>query len=303
MNSANQILRSAAGFLPKPIKKRVGYAWDYLNRLNRWARLLGCVRGHRFQDKLWLLLSAASAPITSLAKLSEWQNPRILHDLIVKVDGIGIFEVRKNSDDIFHILPFGEKDVFEKINHLLSEGDCFIDAGANIGFYSILAAKLVGPTGRVIAIEMMPDTAAILKKHVEYNKVGHIVQVVENALSDEPDQLITARFTPGLFGQASITEGVNRCGIEFTVKTTTLDRVCKQISKIRLMKMDLEGAEFRALKGSLATLNNIQNIIYENIFEQDISSFLARQGFAVNQMSGKDCYASFVAIPEGANKA
>jgi len=291
MTSAHQILRSAAGYLPRPIKKRVGYVWDYLNRLNRWVKLLGCISGHRTQDKLWLAISAISAPITSLQKLSEWQNPKILRDLMVEVSDIGIFEIRKNSDDIFHVLPFGEKDVFEKISSLLSDGDFFIDAGANIGFYSILAAKLVGPTGRVIAVEMMPNTAAILKRHVEYNKVGHLVQVVEQALSEEPDQLITARFTPGLFGQSSISEGINPGGVEVTVKTTTLDQICTKPTKIRLIKMDLEGAEYRALKGASHALKNIQNIIYENVFDQNISSFLTQNGFFVQKMSGKDCYA------------
>lgn len=297
MNSAHQILRSAVGFLPRPIKKRVGYAWDYLNRLNRWVKLLQCIRGHRAQDKLWLAISAISAPVTSLQKLSEWQNPKILRDLMVEVKEIGIFEIRKNSDDIFHVLPFGEKDVFEKISSLLSDGDCFIDAGANIGFYSILAAKLVGPRGRVIAVEMMPNTAAILKRHVEYNKVGHLVQVVEQALSDEPDQFITARFTPGLFGQSSIAEGINPGGVEVTVKTTTLDKICTQPNMIRLIKMDLEGAEYRALKGASHVLKNIQHIIYENVFDQKISSFLTQQGFIVQKMSGKDCYAQSATNP------
>ena len=291
MTSAHQILRSAAAYLPRPLKRHVGYVWDYLNRINRWAKLLGCIRGHRAQDKLWLLISAVCAPVTSLQKLSEWQNPKILRDLMVEVSGIGVFEIRKNSDDIFHVLPFGEKDVFEKINSLLSAGDCFIDAGANIGFYSILAAQLVGQAGRVVAVEMMPDTAAILKRHVEYNKVGHIVQVVEQALSDEPDRLITARFTPGLFGQSSIAEGINPGGVEVTVKTTTLDRICTQTNKIRLMKMDLEGAEYLALQGASHVLKNVQNIIYENVFDQKLSSFLTQKGFSVQKMSGKECYA------------
>jgi len=70
-------------------------------------------------------------------------------------------------------------------NNTLREGMIFCDVGANIGIYSLLAARLVGPTGKVIAVEPEPANAALLRKNIALNQYKH-VEVIEKAISERP---------------------------------------------------------------------------------------------------------------------
>jgi FkbM family methyltransferase len=74
------------------------------------------------------------------------------------------------------------------IRKRLATGDTFIDVGANIGYYSLLASKLVGRTGRVLAIEPSPEIFALLKNHLEMND-AHNVRAVRMAVSDHRETL------------------------------------------------------------------------------------------------------------------
>lgn len=70
---------------------------------------------------------------------------------------------------------------------LLKDGGGFFDAGANIGIYSVLASRLAAGTGRIVAIEMIPETAAILREHLAMNQC-HNVTVIEMDLGLPPRQ-------------------------------------------------------------------------------------------------------------------
>ncbi len=59
------------------------------------------------------------------------------------------------------------------------------DLGANVGFYSLLASRLVGPTGRVIAVEPLPRNIAYLQRHVVANAATNVT-IVQGAVSDAP---------------------------------------------------------------------------------------------------------------------
>lgn len=63
------------------------------------------------------------------------------------------------------------------IRKILRPGDIFIDIGANIGYFSVLAARLVGPTGRVFAFEPVPPTVERLRHNIKINGVNNITIV------------------------------------------------------------------------------------------------------------------------------
>src|SRR5688572_13621160 len=69
---------------------------------------------------------------------------------------------------------------------LIRPGMVVVDVGANIGYFSLLASTLVGPTGRVYAFEPDPVNCALLRKNVRLNRVTNI-EVIESALSDNED--------------------------------------------------------------------------------------------------------------------
>jgi FkbM family methyltransferase len=271
-------------------RKLVGATIRYLQRLGRWPIILVQVRGANWLDELKLLASAAAAPGNSLRGLSTWQDPILLFDAIVRVGDIGTFHARRRSDDLWHVLPWRERGIHRALRRMLRPGDVFIDAGANIGIYTLLASRLVGPAGRVLAIEMMPDTAAILRRHISENGCDN-VEVIEKALSDCAGEIAVARVAPGKFGQASITKSKHGEEVfdEREVQTTTLDNLCHGLDQIRLIKLDLEGAELQALGGSRLVMGRTESVIYESHTSRDeLAQTFEHAGFRVSRRLGKD---------------
>ncbi len=125
----------------------------------------------------------------------------------------------------------------------VSLGATFYDIGANVGFYSLLAATLVG-AGKVYAMEPLPSNVAYLRRHLELNRVTN-VDVMEMAISDEVG---TVPF------EAEETRAMGRIGAKgnVLVETTTLDVLLNEgkIAPPDCIKMDIEGAESRALTGA-----------------------------------------------------
>lgn len=270
----------------------------YAQRVGRWPIILWQVRGATWRDQSILLQSALAAPVVSLRNLLQWQDPCLLRDAAVVVPEVGRFMLRARSDDLWHVLPWREKALLEEIERRLKPGDVFIDAGANIGVYTVLASRLVGPSGRVIAVEMMPDTADRLEAHVRINEL-HNVTVVRQALSDASGGIVTATVQAGKFGQATIAEDSERYGLgtRIEVTSTTLDDVTAGIASIALMKMDLEGAEMPALRGGASTMTKLQALVYESwgttrSESHPVDKMLGESGFRLAQIDGNNWLAS-----------
>lgn len=279
--------------LPEPTKNFLRAGFNYLVRISHWIIVTRQIKGKTTRDNVTLLLSALYSPILSLRNLLEWQDPQLIKDANVSVRNIGQFHIRAYSDDLWHVLPFREQLVLQTIRDKLQVGDYFIDCGANIGFYSVLASKLVGDTGKVLSIEMMPETATILNHHLQLNQCNN-VEVIEFALSDQDNQEIIATVQEGKFGQATISKVdlQKKIDKEILVKTITLDTLTKGISHIRLIKMDLEGAELQALKGAVETLQKTDYLIFEErtreIEQNSVFQFLKKSGFELDQIDGNN---------------
>jgi methyltransferase FkbM-like protein len=99
------------------------------------------------------------------------------HDLLVDVtDGTARLHY-------FHGEPY-EPGLVEAFASTLGPGDVCIDIGANIGFFTVLAARLVAPSGRVVAFEPHPDARAVLRTAVERNGVSASVDVMPTAVGE-----------------------------------------------------------------------------------------------------------------------
>ena len=124
----------------------------------------------------------------------------------------------------------------------LREGDTFVDVGANVGVYSILACEA---GASVLAIEPSVDTVAELNRNLSLNGLLGRVSVHQLVLADKPGLV---RFTAGL-------DSVNRLDAGGTeeVEATTLDWLLDG-RKIAGMKVDTEGAERLVLEGGIQSL-------------------------------------------------
>lgn len=256
--------------------------WDWRIRISYWAHIAITVRGVSERDRRVLDRAIARSPFTSARDLHRWKDPVIDADATVSVRGVGLFKVRGKTDDLWHVTPGREPAVLRYIQRALKPGDTFVDSGANIGFYSVVASKAVGSTGRVIAVEMMPSTATLLREHLAMNECSNST-VAEVALSSQAGRKVRAFIPDGQWGQATIgAQAQGRKGTNITVETTTLDLLLADFQKVRLMKMDLEGVEADVLRGASAALQRIDAIIFEHRRgDNDTARLLEMAGFAV----------------------
>ena len=129
----------------------------------------------------------------------------------------------------------------------LREGDVCVDVGANVGFMTLLAAGLVGPTGKVYAFEAMPPTVKTLRENVSLNGLDQVT-IVDKACWDAPGEATIHEFDQRDAGSASLAELAGETVTRsHTVETVRLDDVVD--APVRLIKLDVEGAELYVLKG------------------------------------------------------
>lgn len=131
-----------------------------------------------------------------------------------------------------------KQSVFER---LVKPGDIVFDIGANVGFYTLLASTMIGPTGHVYAFEPLPRNLEYLRRHIALNKLTNVT-VFDSAVSEQTG---VARFGCG----TSATGALSDDG-EFSVKTIALDELDASLPPPSLLKIDVEGAELSVLRGA-----------------------------------------------------
>lgn len=277
-----------AAHTPKRLRKAVRMALNYPYRLRMWADLLREIEPADPASRAILRRSALAAPLTALRDLDSYQKPVLRGDIAVKIAGVGRFQIRAGTDDLLHVMTSREPLVRRLIEAELTPGGTFVDGGANIGFYALVAAARIGAGGRVVAFEMMPDTAAILRHHISEN--GPLpITVIERALSARSGEVVTASVAPGHHGQASIVSDVTAERHSVSVETVTLDEALADLGAIDLIKLDLEGAEYMALSGAAAVLARTRCLVFESNDEDPrIFELLAAAGFAVERLEAHD---------------
>jgi len=180
------------------------------------------------------------------------------------------------------IALFTYRDEYEPelraMERLLRPGDCFVDAGANYGIYTVVAARLVGPTGRVLAFEPAAEQFAILRTNIELNGLENVVPF-QLALSERAGQASLYRHgdDSGLF---SLGKGESFTGVSELVETRTLDDVLREgrDCRVSVVKLDVEGAEELILRGCSRMLNRDRPSIILEVFP-DAARRLGLEGF------------------------
>jgi FkbM family methyltransferase len=137
------------------------------------------------------------------------------------------------------------------VKRYLPPGGAFVDVGANEGYFGVIAAKTVGPAGRVLLVEPQARLRPVLTENLRLNGITNFV-VDESAISDT-NGTNTFYLTPDLNTGASGLTRVTRYRLPTqAVRTTTLtdlfDKHC--IDRADLMKIDIEGYEYEAVFGA-----------------------------------------------------
>lgn len=164
-----------------------------------------------------------------------------------------------------------EKPEISFINKILSEGDVFIDIGANIGLFTINASRTVGKKGTVISFEAFSSNFFKLKKHVEINHLTN-VNLEHLAISD------TEKTLEIYLNNKDQNLGMASSYLEYfdtieKIKATSLDIYTKEkaLEKINFIKIDIEGGEYDALSGMKNVLMNYKPILLIEINRETLS--------------------------------
>ena len=217
-----------------------------------------------------------------------------------------------------------EMPVQEILSQYLKPGDIFYDLGANVGFFTILAAKILSPAGKVYAFEPEAENAATLRRNVELNNFAHIT-VIEKAVSKttgveklwlkeycgshtlaspitkfDPKQCITVNTvsTDDLLQKKAVELPaflkIKEC---ITVNTVSIDDLLEQkaIEPPTFVKIDVEGAEIDVLYGMSQTIQKWQPIIIYEVDDEkkegllnkqkEINDFLLPYGYEIKSLA------------------
>ncbi|HEY0077495.1 MAG TPA: FkbM family methyltransferase [Pyrinomonadaceae bacterium] len=188
-----------------------------------------------------------------------------------------------------------EPQTTQFITARLSRGETFVDVGANVGYFSILAASRVGSEGKVYAFEPNPNLHGDFKRSVQINGFENLIRLTEVAISsadsDEVDFFISlAEANTGLStltpAKGHLETGSLSLGHKITVPARTLDSWMKEtgLSHIDMLKIDVEGAEEIVLDGMQETLADARPsyIICETYLEGAVSERLRRRGYSAS---------------------
>jgi FkbM family methyltransferase len=153
----------------------------------------------------------------------------------------------------------------------LKPGMTMIDVGANFGYFTLMAAKLVGPSGKVWAFEPTFHYGARLRAHLETNRMGERVQVFPLGLSEKPATVTIAIGN----SSATIHPGSNHpwLGRE-TIVVMPLDRVTSEtpLARVDLIKVDIDGHEPRFLRGAIETIQRFKPILVLEFNEEALTA-------------------------------
>lgn len=146
------------------------------------------------------------------------------------------------------------------VKHLVRPGDTVVDVGANVGWYTNYFSKIVGDQGRVISLEPMPETFALLSNCVKVHRLANVE--LHNVGASECDGFAVMEIPPYASGGANyymahIIDGSRKAATmhQREVKLRSLDSLLGEtLRSVGFIKCDVEGHELQLIKGSRETI-------------------------------------------------
>lgn len=223
-----------------------------------WVRWHMLATGQRQAPEHWFFLHLANslgyrAPV--LAKLGNGMKIRVACN-----DYVGRMILRDG---------FYEPETVSLIQRFLGPGKVFLDVGAHVGQYTLVASQRVGDDGQVHSFEPDPNTFRWLAGNVRRNYLQN-VHLNQAALSDEPGTKHFYFATPQDIGSNSLSRPSNDSGRSCEVTCTTVDDYLakKRVETVDVIKVDIEGAEYPMLKGAQRLLSRPDKPVIIAEFEE-----------------------------------
>ena len=158
-----------------------------------------------------------------------------------------------------------EPEVHAILEEYLPVGGVFLDVGANVGVFTVPASRIVGAAGRVIGIEASPEINAYLSRNIALNGCANVSHVKRAATDNGPRKLSFWAAPADKFGMGSLAAQFQSEPVE--IEADTIDHILAtlDVSRVDLIKIDIEGFEAAAFEGArnLLTAADRPAIIFE----------------------------------------
>lgn len=216
------------------------------------------------------VMTRTPAPVLQNLQTAANQNPR-LRPLLRRLTGavrsgahpIASGPARGLLMDIAGSRPSyltgsAEPDVVRFLQAHVKPGDTVFDLGANVGYFTLIAAQLAGPAGKVVAFEPIPSNAEALRRNVQLNNLSN-VEVVEAAVSGRAGE---AAINVASSDQESSLIARRDAGT-MVVRTVSLDDEAERVGFPAVIKSDIEGGEYEAFAAAGRVLERRPAIMCE----------------------------------------
>jgi len=189
---------------------------------------------------------------------------------------------------------------------ILRPGDVFVDCGANVGYFTFLAATLVGSSGHVLAIEPVPYCVDRMRASVEVGGYDN-VSLIDGAVGEQEAEMPFHVTTNPAYSTFADVSQLTFASLDSTIQVrvhkidTLLENCVKTSSKpVRLVKIDVEGAELHALRGMSRILENKRadyvyvelhpsRLALQNIQVRDVLQALEEHGYSEKEWYTQHC--------------
>ncbi|SDO47303.1 FkbM family methyltransferase [Phyllobacterium sp. OV277] len=177
----------------------------------------------------------------------------------VFINNTWVFADRNDGDVGEHIVSGAyEPNVTRIFQECVKPGMRVVDIGANIGYFSMLSASLVGHTGRVLSVEPNVENGRLLAASRDANAFTQI-EILLTAVSDRTDVLSLSGSSSN--GTTATVFSGQSLEIKRLVPCVRLDDVLHEWDRVDFVKIDIEGAEYKALNGMIRTLRRFRPLI------------------------------------------
>jgi FkbM family methyltransferase len=237
--------------------------------------------------------------------LDNIKNDHSIHKPFAVYMGEGVVLTRSFYDIMYEVSSFDctmtphliihgvyESELTKYLINNIKEDSIFVDVGANFGYYTCLIAKRISANkgGKVYSFEPNKTAFELLQKNVMMNWIDwSSVSLNQLALSDSKGEVLFKNYKYRFGGSQFYTVEESSTNINqmevVKVKTDTLDYVLRDATKVDFMKIDVEGAEFKVIKGAENIINLNKDI--KILIEWSISQF---EGQGINPANLADFF-------------
>jgi len=158
----------------------------------------------------------------------------------------------------------------------VTNGAVVYDVGANIGFFSLLAARFAGPQGKVFAFEPDPDNAARIREHIQANHMDSVVTLTASPVWSSSMRVFFARSTDHSSRLVGTVQVSAHSPDGFYEQAVTLDEFANTHGAPTFIKMDIEGGETEALAGATGIFDSTKPLLLLEVHNRKAEEYVKK---------------------------